>query len=102
MKWQPIETAPKDGTWFLGYTPRKIHGRKTSENGSIISYRYWSDGSPPYWFSNMNGWPQPTHWMPLPEPPTGEQLYYKPLPTIGNILKTLKKCVSLRLQTGEK
>lgn len=73
MKWQPIETAPKDGTWFLGYTPRSIHGwPRRNSKGSIISFRWWGKGSEDKipWFSNMSGFPQPTHWMPLPDPPS--------------------------------
>ena len=60
--WQPIETAPKDGTKFLAY-----------EGGAENKHYecWWQDD-----FSNWSGWqdwwdsePEPTHWMPLPEPP---------------------------------
>ena len=63
-EWQPIETAPKDGTKFFGY------------NGFVRRDVMWSDkrqGFDVNGFSPMNrGY---THWMPqpeqfLPEPPT--------------------------------
>ena len=59
--WQPIETAPKDGTWVLLY---HFHAR--------ISDWYW-DGDK--WNSDVLEWSDdqaelaPTHWMPLPTPP---------------------------------
>lgn len=72
LEWQPIETAPKDGTNFLG-------GRwNTGEFGHV----YWSS-LVCWWRDSHNGggnvgwvtqpgafaWNSPTHWMPLPEPP---------------------------------
>jgi len=53
--WQPIATAPKDGSWFLGWN---------ADCGHIV-YR---DG--PGLIAGED--PEPTHWMPLPVPPTGE------------------------------
>lgn len=60
MEWQPIETAPKDGTPVLLYaTPRMEVG-------------YWNvavtDVGITGWYPSMY-WRRPTHWMPLPEPP---------------------------------
>jgi hypothetical protein len=67
--WQPIETAPKDGRTILGY----------SESGQMLIWRWDTDRyakkPKPYWraFSvfGVTGERsmQPTHWMPLPEPP---------------------------------
>lgn len=64
--WQPIETAPKDGTLVLLYWPtskrnRYVLGsfRKRHERSL---YARWIASYP-------NHWPKPTHWMPLPEPP---------------------------------
>ena len=54
--WQPIETAPKDGSFILMATPK---GR--------IADGFWS---PVY---GVWSWPyvmvEPTHWRPLPELP---------------------------------
>lgn len=56
MKWQPIETAPVDGTEIL-----------VAEDRYVTVARwcgfYWGDGL------SLMGSIGPTHWMPLPEPP---------------------------------
>lgn len=60
--WQPIETAPRDGTWVLLYHK---HAR--------IGDWYW-DGKE--WNNDTLVWPEvgdgtdPTCWMPLLKPPT--------------------------------
>lgn len=72
MEWQPIETAPKDGTWVLlaggsmrygwdGETfPPCVVGQHDGGNGWQFA---WYD----------NGWlgeyEIPTRWMPLPSAP---------------------------------
>lgn len=63
--WQPIETAPKDGTRVL-----------LAWDGVRVGYyldnsrtgRAWAGWKVP----SMEPWPssQPTHWRPMPEPPT--------------------------------
>ena len=76
VAWQPIETAPKDGEllgWFPFYAPAAV--------GGIVCVMRWYDDKhaknpKPHW--QGAGWvwgvrdqrkKQPTHWMPLPDPP---------------------------------
>ena len=55
MEWQPIESAPKDGTVVFFYVP---YGR---ERRVARADDYWSGA---WWLVDA------THWMPLPPPPT--------------------------------
>jgi len=57
-EWQPIETAPTDGTRILGYTALRY--------GSFMGV-IWR--GLPHWQSAERGVVDPTHWMPLPKPP---------------------------------
>ena len=61
--WQPIETAPKDGGFFL------LH----NFNG-VIAVGYWlvKTAGSPCWWANGYGAFQPTHWQPLPAAPRAE------------------------------
>lgn len=72
MNWQPIETAPKDGTRVL---VANSHGAWMAEYSPVYGSGY-RRATP--WFSVMlnhehiHGFARsgpPTHWMPLPEPP---------------------------------
>jgi len=54
--WQPIETAPKDGTFVLTWDAESEHG--------IV--RFFK----PYELGGGDPWCGATHWMPLPEPPS--------------------------------
>lgn len=60
--WQPIKTAPKDGTKILGF----------GDGGCIASTRYYAPSSrTQMWLNGVNDGPwEPTHWMPIPAPPT--------------------------------
>ena len=78
MTWQPIETAPRDGTWILlmggeivyGWhspsVPPMVVGQYTTHlNGQEVEPHWqfaWYDGG--YYGEYEN----PTHWMPLPAP----------------------------------
>jgi hypothetical protein len=66
MNWQPISTAPKDGTSILG---RTTDGYKYP----IICQCVFGDGEwwPDVWDSPESGLTI-THWMPLPPPPEEE------------------------------
>lgn len=72
--WQPIDTAPRDGTRILIWRPSigRIDGR--AEEGWWETQKYHNRPRP-YWESTgwhgigfKRNWP-PTHWMPLPEEP---------------------------------
>jgi hypothetical protein len=91
MIWQPIETAPKDGTCIQARIPG--HGSDNvivwqddalvDENGqSCGAWAFATEQEPPdswtdgwCWAVNEDGersaWP--TEWMPLPPPPSEEQ-----------------------------
>lgn len=69
--WQAIETAPRDGTWVLA---------GEFGNSDIVGDYYaasWlgnrRDG---YWQARCGQYvtltPEPTHWQPLPPPPSGD------------------------------
>jgi Protein of unknown function (DUF551) len=63
-EWKSIETGPKDGTTILVCR----WDRPDQDTFPVVS-AFWSRMSG-YWFSEMSGHKvQPTHWMPLPEPP---------------------------------
>jgi len=78
--WQPIETAPKDGTdvvlWHVRFGIMMGHwDEATCDWWAIYA---WPNSSLPYpceeWFSPFmdgNNETDPSHWMPLPAPPKG-------------------------------
>lgn len=55
--WQPIETAPKDGTHIIAWQ---------ATDGMRVS---WFEGGMWQNFPWRSRRINPTHWMPLPEPP---------------------------------
>lgn len=92
MNWQPIETAPRDGSWVLLWRGESTYGRWTP----IVIGRWLEDEDSPAWvwpievfdpytddgraeaeadiengdhFESAEGQGGFTHWMPLPEPP---------------------------------
>ncbi len=61
--WQPIETAPKDGSTFLTFSPPALKDPNPDYDTAgynIETGQFWKAGC---------GWQWVTHWMPLPEPP---------------------------------
>ncbi|MFA5377079.1 MAG: hypothetical protein WC455_15115 [Dehalococcoidia bacterium] len=61
MQWGPIETAPKDGSWFLVFDGVCIRMATHSIFGRIIT----AD------LHNITKYA--THWTPLPDPPTNTE-----------------------------
>jgi hypothetical protein len=74
-EWQPIETAPKDGTLVV-LVGKIVDGWAQPTRACVGSWSF--EQRPPYFVA---GWAfvapgyiaefNPTHWMPLPEPPRG-------------------------------
>lgn len=74
--WQPIETAPKDGTAFLGYLPADRfpavclwQAYEPADAAEIGADGYWAFGED--LIGDVEGHAEVTHWMPLPPPPEG-------------------------------
>jgi hypothetical protein len=68
--WQPIETAPKDrkilACWHVPATKLEGHYDEPAR-WDYATVEWWdSRGS---WQDGSDFPPDPTHWMPLPEPP---------------------------------
>ena len=64
LQWQPIETAPKDGTEIL------VCGPLRDGSGVYRDVTRWPNGWSGKWpVAYMHNSDEPTHWMPLPEPP---------------------------------
>ena len=82
MEWQPIKTAPRDGTWILICNANE--GAESFEAGCydpIIwnTYEEVGDGlfrrvaTVRYEWRRFNDFHSATHWMLLPAPPQIEQ-----------------------------
>jgi hypothetical protein len=67
--WLPIEIAPKTPfeTIILGYQAVDGWAGESNEGYWSPSGGEWRASTSPEWIDQ----PQPTHWMPLPEPPKG-------------------------------
>lgn len=64
--WQPIETAPKDGTCVLVWVD--VHGEHVTSVPYACAAYFGGD----WWRDRRTGQflvGRPTHWQPLPEPP---------------------------------
>ena len=60
FEWQPISTAPKDGTSIL------IFEAQVCTAGVVRVSRWRNDTIPSGWAGAENA---PSHWLPLPLPP---------------------------------
>ena len=65
LEWRPIETAPKDGSRLLG----KIGDWTGFQFYWDAHHSEWALCDAPLTFSPAQYGQDPTHWMPLPEPP---------------------------------
>lgn len=84
MSWQSIETAPKDGkTIILGAVGDfQIYLCRWVEDKSLAEGGLWIENG----FNDPLVGVIPTHWMPVPEPPSGralesvgaEQVWFQP------------------------
>jgi hypothetical protein len=58
-EWQPIETAPKDGSIIIVAAPAV----------GAAMWSHFMGGGNGYWAWFSGGRCDPSHWMPLPSPP---------------------------------
>lgn len=65
MEWQPIETAPKDGTRILGAWPSFLKKNEWFIQPVFFVCGVWLHG----WDEDEDQPLKPTHWMPIPTPP---------------------------------
>ena len=61
INWQPIETAPHDGSRILVYADYEMFVVRWIDD-------WWHVNDNKHGPYSLRG-PEPTHWMPLPEPP---------------------------------
>jgi len=93
-KWEPMETAPKDGTEVLLFALFDI------------GLCYWSDKMDSWTWGAGNRFNNPSHWMPLPEIPSkGNHLHAQPEPlSDGEInegrYKKLRRWMSSNVREG--
>lgn len=73
--WQPIETAPKD-TPVLAFIPFAWASGEMAALQDVVSFDpklgsngRWFSVTAPNYYQQCDERCQPTHWMPLPEPP---------------------------------
>jgi hypothetical protein len=68
-EWQPMLTAPQDGTVVLA-TWRDTWKDPGTKNPNVHVEAMYCDGDS-WWYAYDGDGPArpPTHWMPLPEPP---------------------------------
>lgn len=73
--WQKIETAPRDGTPILLFSPAS----RMDDPTNIVVGKFETYGADNEWWAfceevlaDIAGRiePEPTHWMPLPPPPS--------------------------------
>lgn len=78
--WRSIETAPKDGTAILIWQPDKSRfddkPRSGVQDDNRYAIGYWrceESSSKGSWGNRNSAEVHPTHWMPLPPPPSNSE-----------------------------
>jgi alpha-galactosidase/6-phospho-beta-glucosidase family protein len=73
MEWQPISTAPKDGTRIDLWGINHLHYAKPGQRRVNVGWgtvRDWMGNERDDWQTWRSEDFEPTHWMPIPKPPT--------------------------------
>lgn len=72
MEWQPIETAPRDGSTILigskGFVSEAKYGSYKLRGEEKVGW-HWYDADDSWYSMDFDGLSPITHWMPLPPPP---------------------------------
>ena len=71
--WQPIETAPKDGTKIIVYGR---HAQSPPSDGLIVTVGHYLNGLD-CWVTTSGVMYDAIYWMPMPEPPAPAKLLPK-------------------------
>lgn len=71
--WQPIDTAPKDGSWILLTGGKDAQGWDHDEPQPPMVVAQWASYAECWQFAWYDSgyygeYDQPTHWLPLPQP----------------------------------
>lgn len=78
MDWQPIDTAPRDGTWFMiccaqegfdSYEVGRFDPYYSDEYVEVEGGLYRKQKRSSYDWAGFNNFHRATHWRPLPPPP---------------------------------
>lgn len=69
--WRPIETAPMDGTDILCFCVEpEFEGEENPHTEQRVCFFGQMQEDYSCWMSHYGYEQRPTHWMPLPKPPT--------------------------------
>ena len=71
MTWQPIETAPKDGTAIDLWVSYEDGSGQRVTDCTWFNGRWWP-GEGPTWQLDEGDGEKITHWRPLPNPPESQ------------------------------
>lgn len=63
-EWQPIETAPQDVEWINTILVSRARGKRATMPAVFDGERWMA-----VTIARLIPYSDPTHWMPLPEPP---------------------------------